>query len=1054
MVVAQPDIVVSSDAPSTNTWPQPEVQKRQVQELELRESSMQIGQRYFAVEKKWFDEWLKFVDEGGPRPGKLDNTSITDAETDGLQENDCFENIHYVLKSIEVYELLKTWYGLTGSEIAGTVQENSKGQHFVDLLPIRFEVLIAGPLDKHYKKATTHHRWLVLSRSIKVGTLKQQVEDFCKTDILESGDKLETRIWIGSGSSSKLNLLEEIEDDSLGVALTGLGTWKLLLELKFGSGQWPYGINCNEVTLSQDELHTVVTSPKVQFRQRGASFVKDDPEIGQHLDVKRDLDGEWYEAVIVAIDQQEVKIHFLSFNEDQDQLVSVDDVNQVASPYTKVADWRTQIRKEEELDISRRALSDDSLKASWLIGRVKKFDRKNITPGSRARGFVLVEIKTGTYQKKEVWVNLDSEDIAQRYTHIPKPKVAYGAQGVEEKPEKRGIVGLRNLGNTCYMNSMIQCLSHTQPLTDCFISGDFESDINRKNPLGTGGKLAESFGGLLRDIWDDKFKVAVPSDFKSQLGRAFTQFQGYQQQDSHELFSLLIDGIHEDLNRVKQKPYTEPVESSNRPDGQVAVESWDVFRKRNDSVVVDAMMGLLKSHLTCPTCNEQATKFDAYSNWTVPIPKNKTKKINIVFRQKGDGGVPFLQRFIGTFSHSSSGSDVAAWLSQRTEIPVSEIVLFKSHNNHKSSELIFPEQHTSYTNTIFDVRSWDELDDVAACHVSEPPMQDDPLQENPVLMEFLFRNNESSSILLSDFIWIQPKISGRELHKLVWNQVQWMFVQGYSPPSGFLESMSDDDFMETDMPTAPYVVKAGKFNGSYMSSVPCDNAALNSDSKLVAVDFSEASFDSLILVRHPPKSDSRDDSYGIPSIIHDPSVAEMSKVSSKKGIEIYDCFEKFREQEQLGDGDEWYCPKCKNHVKAFKEMNIWSVPEVLVIHLKRFYYERSRYVRSWVDREKINDMVTFPLEGLDLSRFVDEGGHELLYDCYAVSNHIGGMGGGHYTAYVKYQKSDTEHKDDQWYCMDDSRSSPIDTNDVVSPQAYVLFYRRRHPERQVNDESL
>jgi hypothetical protein len=190
----------------------------------------------------------------------------------------------------------------------------------------------------------------------------------------------------------------------------------------------------------------------------------------------------------------------------------------------------------------------------------------------------------------------------------------------------------------------------------------------------------------------------------------------------------------------------------------------------------------------------------------------------------------------------------------------------------------------------------------------------------------------------------------------------------------------------------------------------------------------------------------RDRAFRIGPVAQARSAADYWRAQEGGGVAgalgLYACFDKFREREQLGENDEWYCPRCKNLVRAFKEMDLWSSPEVLVIHLKRFYYERNQYVRSWVDREKIDDLVVFPLDGLRLNDYVRgwREGHaepEPVYDLFAVSNHIGGLGGGHYTAHVKNRETG------KWFLMDDSRVTPADEADVVSEQAYVLFYKRR-----------
>jgi ubiquitin C-terminal hydrolase len=97
------------------------------------------------------------------------------------------------------------------------------------------------------------------------------------------------------------------------------------------------------------------------------------------------------------------------------------------------------------------------------------------------------------------------------------------------------------------------------------------------------------------------------------------------------------------------------------------------------------------------------------------------------------------------------------------------------------------------------------------------------------------------------------------------------------------------------------------------------------------------------------------------------------------------------EREQLGETEQWYCSKCKKNSRAYKKLDLWKTPDVLILHLNRFKYAQNQY---FVRRQKIEDLVTFPLKGLDLGKFVlSEESKETLYDLYAVSEHSGAMGG-------------------------------------------------------------
>lgn len=92
----------------------------------------------------------------------------------------------------------------------------------------------------------------------------------------------------------------------------------------------------------------------------------------------------------------------------------------------------------------------------------------------------------------------------------------------------------------------------------------------------------------------------------------------------------MLDLIHEDLNRVKTKPYVEMSEEPNRPDSVVAKEFWDGFKARNSSIIVDLMYGQLKSTVTCLTCGRIATAFDPYLSVCLPIVKEEKMDFNFV----------------------------------------------------------------------------------------------------------------------------------------------------------------------------------------------------------------------------------------------------------------------------------------------------------------------------------------------------------------------------------------------------------------------------------------
>ena len=145
---------------------------------------------------------------------------------------------------------------------------------------------------------------------------------------------------------------------------------------------------------------------------------------------------------------------------------------------------------------------------------------------------------------------------------------------------------------------------------------------------------------------------------------------------------------------------------------------------------------------------------------------------------------------------------------------------------------------------------------------------------------------------------------------------------------------------------------------------------------------------------------------------------------------ITDCIhQEYFETEQLEESEMWLCPQCKSHVKAWRRMTISRAPPILVIHLKRFKN----------NCEKIRSFVNFPLNDLDLKDIVMswEEGEEPVYDCYAVNNHIGGsISSGHYTAYAKSDFGEWNHFNDDYVSL-------VDPQDVVTDDAYMLFYQQK-----------
>lgn len=148
------------------------------------------------------------------------------------------------------------------------------------------------------------------------------------------------------------------------------------------------------------------------------------------------------------------------------------------------------------------------------------------------------------------------------------------------------------------------------------------------NPLGTKGTLVRAFSRILHDLWHEEMPYISPFEFRVCLASAVLfqstanlpqikrsicqhagQFGGSEQHDSQEFLSFLLDGLHEDLNRILNKPTYEVTQAREEeleklPQQIASEQEWKVYRMRNNSLVVDFFQGQFRNRLECLTCRK------------------------------------------------------------------------------------------------------------------------------------------------------------------------------------------------------------------------------------------------------------------------------------------------------------------------------------------------------------------------------------------------------------------------------------------------------------------
>lgn len=620
--------------------------------------------------------------------------------------------------------------------------------------------------------------------------------------------------------------------------------------------------------------------------------------------------------------------------------------------------------------------------------------------------------------------NLDSNVVLANSTSMN------GSSGVGSL----GLIGLQNLGNTCFMNSAIQCLVHTPLLVEYFL-GDYHKEINQNNPLGMDGELALAFGDLLRKLWAPGKTPVAPRMFKTKLARFAPQFSGFNQHDSQELLAFLLDGLHEDLNRVKCKPYIEAKDAHGRPDEEVADEYWTNHLARNDSIIVDVCQGQYRSTLVCPVCNKVSVTFDPFMYLSLPLPSTTMRMMTLMVFSTDGGAQP--SPYTITVPKNGKCKDMIEALSVACNLGTGESLLVAEVYSNRIIRLL--EEPSDSLSLIRDA------DRLVAYRLPND------LEESPLVV---FRHQCMDELFISGKKTIGWKAFGvpfiTRLHDNANGfDIQNLFLNLMKPflrPGG--TTLNDDDN------TVNNANDKGIEMGDAMSSPvsigdnptdePREESHGNIQLELYLTDEKGTDKISKLEMNGPVSvtggrlyvcacwPDKTIEQYDMRLLNSLPEVFKpgFSK-RLQESISLYTCLEAFLKEEPLGPEDMWYCPSCKKHRQASKKLDLWRLPEILVIHLKRFSY--SRYMKN-----KLETFVDFPIHDLDLSDYIAHKNGQLsnCYALYAVSNHYGGMGGGHYTADVRHQW------ENQWYDFDDSHVVPVTEEKVKSSAAYVLFYRR------------
>uniref|UniRef100_A0A671RSN6 Ubiquitin carboxyl-terminal hydrolase 32 n=2 Tax=Sinocyclocheilus anshuiensis TaxID=1608454 RepID=A0A671RSN6_9TELE len=568
-------------------------------------------------------------------------------------------------------------------------------------------------------------------------------------------------------------------------------------------------------------------------------------------------------------------------------------------------------------------------------------------------------------------------------------------------PTEKGATGLSNLGNTCFMNSSIQCVSNTKPLTEYFISGRHLYELNRTNPIGMRGHMAKCYGDLVQELWSGTQKNIAPLKLRWTIAKYAPRFNGFQQQDSQELLAFLLDGLHEDLNRVHEKPYVELKDSDGRPDHEVATEAWENHLRRNRSIVVDLFHGQLRSQVKCKTCGHISARFDPFNFLSLPLPMDSSMHLEITVI-KLDGSTPVRyglrlnmdEKYMGLKKQLSELCSLKPEQILLAEVHTSNIKNFPQDNQkvrHSVNgflcafEIPVPGSPTSVTNPHDSSPSINSglipngmPSTVVPCTPEKPlangipnghamPVQDSPfigyiiaMHRKMMRTELYFLSSQKNRPSLFGMPLIVPctvHTSKKDLYDAVWIQVSRL-ASPLPPQEASNHAQDCDDSMGYQYPFTLRVVQKDGNSCAWCPwyrfcrgcTVDCNEDRASLGNAYIAVDWDPTA----LHLRYQTSQE---------RIVEEHPSVEQSRRAQAEPISLDSCLKAFTSEEELGEDELYYCSKCKTHRLATKKLDLWRLPPVLIVHLKRFQFVNGRWIKS----QKI---VKFPRESFDPSAFL------------------------------------------------------------------------------------
>uniref|UniRef100_A0A8C3IXB8 ubiquitinyl hydrolase 1 n=1 Tax=Chrysemys picta bellii TaxID=8478 RepID=A0A8C3IXB8_CHRPI len=588
-----------------------------------------------------------------------------------------------------------------------------------------------------------------------------------------------------------------------------------------------------------------------------------------------------------------------------------------------------------------------------------------------------------------------------------------------------GAQGLKNHGNTCFMNAVVQCLSNTDLLAE-FLG------LEQYRARGVPGEVTQQLAALVRALWTLDYTPQLSVEFKNIVAKYGAQFRGNSQHDALEFLLWLLDRMHEDLGSSCGSGSAQP--AAQPPSRQ--------------SFVQNHFQAQYRSSLTCPHCLKQSNTFDPFLCVSLPIPLRQTRPLNVtlVFQSKS-------QRFLRIGLAVPLFSTVAtlrAMVAEEGKITPDQVILVE----------LSPSGFQRSFHDEEDLNAIAEGDSVYAFQAPLPFSRGSSSRLSGTrLRSGLFLAGRWELLLLlcntagtgQQAARFGPPLLTREDRAISWEQLQQCIL------SKMRYLMRNEAQVQGVGDLFRVRVAGGSVACSYLS--PQDGRPLYHPAVDRALQFGGLGGPPHVklVVEWDPNTKERLFGSIQEEVVQDTESVRLQQQAHQQqhSCTLDECFQLYTKEEQLAPDDAWRCPHCQVLQQGVVKLSLWTLPDILIIHLKRFRQVGER-------RTKLSTLVRFPLRGLNMAPHVAKRSQagtqalgpwatwkqlpylhessqlESLYDLYAVCNHHGSMQGGHYTAYCR------NSLDSRWYSYDDSAVEPVLEDEVSTRGAYILFYQRRN----------